>query len=77
MPPQKPIDLGSGEEPEVSMELCDSTHAAVDIPMDVLTSLVLEVLNRDLMSPAKTEAIFDAAAQSLGRLGDRVSPRFH
>ena len=78
----KPIELDSGPEPEqvqsaVRLVSFNGTHAAVDIPVEVIGSLVIEVLSRDLASPAKTEAIFDAAAQSLGRLGMRIRPRFH
>ena len=78
----KPIELDSGPELEtepdkVHLELYDGTHTEVDIPMEVLGSMVLEVLRRDLASPAKTEAIFDAAAQSLRRLGVSIPPRFH
>ena len=78
----KPIELDCGLEPEhaqdaVRLESFDGTHIAVDVPVEVLASVVIEVLNRDLASPARTEAIFDAAAQSLGRLGHRIPARFH
>ena len=76
----KPIELDPGLDlelapGEVHLQSFDGTHAAVDIPLEVLASLILEVLKRDLASPTKTEAIFDAAAQSLGRLGVSVPTR--
>ena len=78
----KPIELDIGPEQDlgpddVHLELFDGTHAAVDIPVETVASLVLEVLKRDLASPAKTEAIFDEAAQSLRRLGVSIPAQFH
>jgi hypothetical protein len=63
----EPIELGSAIAPQECMLLDDSGHAVVDIPIDVVASMVEEVLNRDLLCASTTEKIFHAAADSLGR----------
>jgi len=64
---QKPIELSSSIGAQQCVLLDDSGHAAVDIPIDVVASMLLEVLKRDLLRPSITESIFHAAAESLGR----------
>jgi hypothetical protein len=63
----EPIDLKSTIEPQECVLLEDGTHATVDIPIDVIATMAVEILQRDLLCPTKTEAIFEAAAYSLNR----------
>ena len=77
MQDNQPLELDSQPVAKLRASGPDSDLVEVDIPLDYLAMLVEEVLERDLLSPSKTQAVLQAATGSLGRLGCEFNRYVH